>query len=123
MRVRTNIELREGVKVAVLVTPALYRVAKQRGVDLSEDGEGGTEDVFTAYTKMLYCAAINAWEVDSVDSEGMGPFPYKYADFVEYMASKPGRLNEAVNFIYEALTGKTLKEGVAEELKKKTSRQ
>lgn len=117
MKVRTQIELREGVKVSVLVTPALYRIAERKGLDVT-GGDATAQDPFTSYIRILYCAAVNAWEVDTVDKPDMGAFPYTYAEFVEWAWSDVKRLGESVSFIYEALTGKTLKNGV-EEVKKK----
>lgn len=119
MRFRTQIEIREGVMVDILVTPALYRVAQRRGIDL---GPGDSTDPFTPYIKMAYCAAINAWEVDAVDNPGKGELPYKYADFDEWAWSDKARLAELIGFMYEAITGKVLKEEVADEVKKKTKK-
>ena len=125
MRIRTTIELGEGVRVEILVTPALYRIAKQRGISLVDDANAGDADPYTSYIKILYCAAINAWEVAAVDDPTMGEFPHKYAEFDEWAWSDKARLGRMINFIYEALTGKTLKdtlkEGV-EEVKKKSKR-
>lgn len=120
MRFRTQIELREGVAVDVLVTPALYRVAKQRGINLVSDSNAGDDDPFTSYIKMLYCAAINAWEVDAVDNPGKGDFPYRYSEFDEWAWSDRARLNKMIQFLYEALTGKPLVQAVSEVKKKKT---
>lgn len=103
-RTRTSIELREGVAVEILVTPALYGVAKRRGMDLAADANAG--DVYGSYVKMLYCAAIAAWEVAAVDDPKLGEFPYKYGDFYEWAWADTKRLAKMVAFIYEALTGK-----------------
>lgn len=103
-RTRTSIELREGVTVEILVTPALYGVAKRRGIDLTADVNAG--DVYGSYVKTLYCAAISAWEVAAVDDPKLGEFPYKYSDFHEWAWADAKRLARMVAFIYEALTGK-----------------
>ena len=101
---RTSIELKDGVAVEILVTPALYSVAKRRGIDLVADVNAG--DVYGSYVKMLYVAAINAWEVAAVDDPGKGEFPYRFADFHEWAWADTARLAKMVAFLYEALTGK-----------------
>ena len=121
-RTRTSIELREGVAVEILVTPALYSVAKRRGIDLVSDINAG--DVYGSYVKMLYCAAISAWEVAAVDDPKRGDFPYKFADFHEWAWADTERLARIVAFIYEALTGKRFEDIGKEtsEVKKNESR-
>ena len=114
-RTRTSIELKEGVAVEILVTPALYGVAKRRGIDLTADVNAG--DVYASYVKTLYCAAISAWEVAAVDDPKMGDFPYKYADFTDWAWADAARLTRIVAFIYEALTGKRFEDIGKEEQK------
>lgn len=109
-RTRTTIELKDGVQVEILVTPALYSVAKRKGIDLVADINAG--DWQTSYIKMLYCSALNAWEVAAVDDPKMGDFPYKFADFHEWAWADTERLGKIIAFLYEALTGKPLAEGV-----------
>lgn len=102
-RTRTSIELKDGVTVEILVTPALYSVAKRRGIDLVADVNAG--DVYGSYVKMLYCAAISAWDVAAVDDPKRGEFPYKFSDIYEWAWADTERLARMVGFIYEALTG------------------
>lgn len=115
-RIRTSIELREGVTVEILVTPALYSVAKRRGIDLVSDVNAG--DVYGSYVKMLYVAAINAWEVAAVDDPKMGEFPYKFSDFHSWAWEDNDRLTKMVAFLYEALTGKPLSATTVADVKK-----
>lgn len=122
-RIRTTIELREGVTVEILVTPALYGEAKRRGIDLMADANAG--DVYGSYIKIIYCAAISAWEVAAVDDPKMGAFPYKYADFYEWAWADRDRLAGMVAFVYEAMTGKRfedLEKEAAKDVKKNGSR-
>ena len=121
-RTRTQIELKDGVKVEILITPALYSVAKRRDIDLVADINAG--DWQTTYIKMLYCAAISAWEVAAVDDPGRGEFPYTFADFHEWAWADTERLSRMIAFEYEALTGKKLSDAVEERkgLKKNESR-
>lgn len=119
-RTRTSIELKDGVAVEILVTPALYSVAKRRGIDLVADINAG--DWQGGYIKMLYCAAISAWEVAAVDDPKRGEFPYKFSDIYEWAWADTERLGRIVAFIYEALTGKRFEDIAAEGVKKNGSR-
>lgn len=101
---RTSVTLEGGV-AELLVTPALYGVAKRKKIDLQSDLDAG--DVFALYTKVMYCAAICAWDVASVD-ESRGEFPYKYADFYTWAATHPDEFSEKIKFIVFALTGKEM---------------
>lgn len=116
-RVRQTIELKDGVAVELLVTPALYAVAKRRGIDPVADANAG--DVTTSYIKVIYCAAILAWEVAAVDDPKRGEFPYKYGDFFAWAWADQERFSRALADVYEALTGKKLE---AEAVKKKGGR-
>lgn len=106
----------------ILVTPALYSVARRRGIDLVADANAG--DVYGSYVKMLYCAAISAWDVAAVDDPKRGEFPYTFADFYEWAWADTERLAKMVAFIYEALTGKRFEDigKEAAEVKKNESR-
>lgn len=118
-RTRTSIELKEGVTVEILVTPALYSVAKRRGIDLVGDVNAG--DVYGSYVKMMYCGAISAWEVEAVDNPEKGEFPYKFSDFHEWAWADTKRLAGTIAFMYEAMTGKRMSD-LAGDIKKKRSR-
>ena len=110
-RVRINVELKDGVAVELLVTPALYSIAKRRGISLVDDLNAG--DWVTSYIKTIYCAAINAWEVRAVDDPKAGEFPYTFADFHEWAYADTERFTGVVGDVFEALTGKKLSEAVA----------
>ena len=122
---RIRIDLKEGVGIDLLLTPALYGVGKARGIDLVADLRDNGNDptsITRVYTKMTYCAAINAWEVASVDDPGKGPFPYTFADFDAWSWEKPDDLLRVIDAFLVAFTGKGLKghqEGAQEDVKKK----
>ena len=56
------IRLKGGEQVELLATPALFAIAKRRGWTIEADADNAAE-VFSAYTKLIYLAALNAWEV------------------------------------------------------------
>ena len=118
--IRTSIEIKQGVRTSLLLTPALYGCASARGIDLSTRSGEDAKAVIRTYTKIAYCAAINAWEVDSVDDPGKGEFPYSFADFDAWAWSHPDEVKRIIDAVLVAFTGKTLKESVADGVKKKT---
>ena len=125
-----EIHLQEGVKAKLLLTPALYGVAKERGINLfppEVTAQDQTSRVFELYGKIAYCAAISAWEVDAVDDPDKGPFPWTYEDFSLWAWDNQKEFGQTVNAILEALTGKSARAYLREEAaaaaeKKKTKK-
>lgn len=112
-----TIHLLEGVTAKLLLTPALYGVAKERRIDLfkaKEEGEERSSWLVEQYSKIAYCAAISAWEVDAVDNPDVGDFPFTYEDFFTWAWSNAEEFAKTVNAILEALTGKSVEDYVRE---------
>lgn len=103
------IKLKGGEQVELLATPALFAIAKRRGMTIEADADNAA-DVFSAYTKLIYLAALNAWEVRRYDAPQMGECHYRLMDFVEWASGDADAFVKAVNFILVALTGKELKD-------------
>ena len=108
--VRTEIEIKEGVKVGVLFTPRLYAFKGKSGVDFQADASDHAQ-VFALYADVMYCAALNLWTLEGNMEDD---FPYSRADFHEFSTVNPQGFGKAVNFALEALTGKGLKEIASE---------
>lgn len=125
VKTQSVIHLKEGVTVTLLLTPALYGVAKERGIDLFKDvlkaKEAGNDIRVThtidAYSRIAYCAAIAWWEVAGVDHPDQGEFPYSYADFNTWAWANPKEFFKIIQEILVALTGKTAAEYLAESKK------
>ena len=115
MQVLHTIEMEGGV-VELLATPALFAIAARKGMTIEADATNASE-VYSAYTKLLYLAAMNAWEVRKYDNPAMGDFPYQYMDFVVWANANPKEFGEAMNFALCALTGKNLKDYATEAAK------
>ena len=111
-----RIELKGGAQVELLATPALFDIARKRGMTIEADADNAAE-VFSAYTKLIYLAAINAWDVRRYDDAAMGDFPYRLMDFVEWSSSNAEEFVKVVNFVLFALTGKDLKDYATEQAK------
>ena len=101
------ITLKGGEQVELLATPALFAIAKRRGMTIEADADNAAE-VFSAYTKLIYLAALNAWEVRRYDAPQMGDCTYSLMDFVEWASNDGDGFVKAVNFVLAALTGKEL---------------
>lgn len=111
-----QIELKGGAQVELLATPALFDIARKRGMAIEADADNAAE-VFSAYTKLIYLAAINAWDVRRYDDAAMGDFPYRLMDFVEWASTDAEEFVGVVNFVLSALTGKGLKDYATEQAK------
>jgi len=116
---RKIIELEQGVTAELLVTPALYGVASRRGMDL-RPVSNEPADIISSYIRLVFCAAVNAWEVRAMDEPTIGEFPYTFSQFNDWAWGNQPEFGRVMNFAYTALTGKTIREGAQEEVKKKS---
>ena len=112
VQVLHTIRMKGGV-VELLATPALFAIAKRKGMAIEANTADGA-DVLTAYTKLIYLAALNAWEVRRYDAPEMGECQYKLMDFVEWASGNVDEFVKAINFVLSALTGKELKDYATE---------
>ena len=112
VQVLHTIRIKGGV-VELLATPALFAIAKRKGMAIEVNTADGA-DVLSAYTKLIYLAALNAWEVRRYDAPEMGECKYKLMDFVEWASGNADEFVKAINFVLSALTGKELKDYATE---------
>ena len=112
VQVLHTIKMKGGV-VELLATPALFGIAQRKGMIIEADSENVTE-IYSAYTKLIYLAALNAWEVRRYDNPQMGECQYKLMDFVEWASNDAEGFVKAVNFVLSALTHKELKDYTTE---------
>lgn len=106
----------KGGAVELLATPALFDIARKRGMTIEADADNAA-DVYSAYTKLIYLAALNAWEVRRYDDPAMGECPYRLMDFVEWASNDAKGFVDAINFALSALTHKELKDYATGEAK------
>ncbi len=102
---RYDIELREGVKVEMLFTLALFGIAKKRGISLELEANADTDDRLTYYIKLMYLAAILAWEYNAIESPSIGEFPYKMIDFAEWSGDHPLQFAKIIKGASSAIAG------------------
>ena len=110
--VRKTVEIAEGVRVDLLVTPhlAVYEEASLIK-PITESASVG--DVLFRYADLMYLAALNAWELDGHGT--VEDFPHSRGDFHAFMQADSKGFSSAMSFIIHALTGKTSAELEAEE--------
>ena len=113
MQVLHTITMKGGEQVELLATPALFAIAKRRGITIEADASNLPE-VMEAYMKMIYLAALNAWEVRRFDNPSMGECKLQFMDFVEWANTDKESFIKAVNFVLCALTNKELKDYTTE---------
>lgn len=116
IQVLHTIRMKGGEQVELLATPALFAIARKRGMTIEADSDNLAE-VFSAYTRLLYLAALNAWDVRRYDNPSMGECPYTLMDFVEWSSNDKDGFVEAISFALAALTGKELKDYATGEAK------
>lgn len=116
IQVLHTIRMKGGAQVELLATPALFAIARKRGMTIEADSDNVAE-VFSAYTRLLYLAALNAWDVRRYDNPSMGECPYTLMDFVEWSSNDREGFVEAISFALAALTGKELKDYATGEAK------
>lgn len=107
------IEMRKGVKVAMLFTPRLYMYQGTEGITFEFEA-GNQVSIHSAYVDIMYCAALNHWSLThSADEE----FPFKRVDFHAIAVTKRDEFSKAMLFAMQTLSGKSLKELAEEAMK------
>ena len=115
--VRNTVAISEGVKVDLLFTPRLSVYQETVAPLPALDGNAGVVQVMERYADIMYFAALNAWELDGHGTAE--DFPHKRGDFHGWMAADPKGFADGVNFAVCALTGKTARQLVADEEKRR----
>lgn len=111
-KVRTEIEIKQGVKVGMLFTPRLYMFKGRSGIDFVAGEDVG--EMYALYADLMYCAALNLWTLEGKNEEDAD---FTRADFHEFMVVNPQAFGKALSFAFAAMTGKELKEFISEQEK------
>lgn len=115
--VRKTVEISEGVRVELLFTPRLSLYQETVATLPELDKDAGIIAVMERYADIMYFAALNAWELDGHGT--VEDFPHRRGDFHGWMAADPKGFSDGVKFAVSALTGKTAKQLLAEEEKRR----
>lgn len=118
MTAEFKIEIREGVAVNILITPRLFIYKGREGVTLEADGES-IPAVMALYADVLYCGALNWWELSGKDADD---FEYKRIDFHAWAAEHQEEFGRIVAKAIKLLSGKSLAELAAIEKEKESKK-
>lgn len=118
MSAEFKIEIREGVAVNILITPRLFIYKGREGVTLEADGES-LPAVMALYADVLYCGALNWWELSGKDADD---FEYKRIDFHAWAAEHQEEFGRIVAKAIKLLSGKSLAELAAIEKEKESKK-
>lgn len=114
MSAEFTIELKKGVAVNILITPRLFIYKGREGVTLEADGES-IPAVMALYADVLYCGALNWWELSGKDADD---FEYKRIDFHAWATEHQEEFGRIVAKAIKLLSGKSLAELAAIEKEK-----
>lgn len=101
-----NIELREGVKVAMLFTPRLYTFKDTEGVTFVTQSSDMIA-MHSLYADIMYCAALNYWTLTHPADE---EFEHHRVDFHSFSVTDRKSFEKAMIFAIETLSGKSVRE-------------
>lgn len=107
-----------GEERELLITPSLFRIAKDRNWVIEVNNPEDLIEVAEAYHKLIYCALINAHEVRKWDGK-QGELGVTLMDVEVWIIENPKEFGELLNDFVLILTGKDLTELADESEKKK----
>ena len=107
----------EGKRVEVLFTPSLFTIVQRNKWDIKVDTEN-LLSIQSGYIKLLYCAIINAYEVNKFDNPEYPNPNIKLIDVEVWATQNAQRLNELIEIFIQSITNKSITEN-AQEIKKK----
>lgn len=100
---RTTIAIREGERVEILISPALYGEAQERGINLDlRLVKEGTMDYLYKQIGIVYFGALVAWKARMWDDPTLDPFPYKFIDFVNWATNDAESFKDTMLFVAQA---------------------
>ena len=112
-QVRTQVEIRQGLRVGLLFTPRLYMFKGEQGVTFKANTNDLME-VYALYADIMFCSALNLWTLEGNEKADA---PFRRADFHEFSATNPQAFGKALNIALEALTGKSMDAYITENKK------
>lgn len=95
--IRFAVPVKEGQTVDLMFTINIYKVAKKCGIIINEV-PSTVYDTLTFYADIMYCAALNFWEL----SEGKGNAPVTRLDFHSFYVDNPQEFKKAVQLTIDA---------------------
>lgn len=94
----------------LLITPSLFRVAKERGWKIEIKDTEDLIEVTEAYLRLIYCSIINAYEVRKWDNPELEEPDITLIELYEWSVEHPDDYGRLLNDFIEILTGKKISE-------------
>lgn len=94
-----------GRSVELLFSVTLGLIAEKKGIALVLEDKDDQEATFKFFVSLLYLAALNAWEFESLDNPGIGEFPFKAIDFAEWATANRAEFTGMITASAEAMAG------------------
>lgn len=95
-----SIKLESGKEVNLLVTPYVYVIAKEEGLNFNINNSSPAVEIFSTYADIMYCAALNFLRCSGLQGKSA---PFQRIDFHEYLWADPERFKEECLRISAAL--------------------
>lgn len=115
-----------GERRAVLFTPSLYSICKERNWVIEVNPDSDMLQIRAAYCKLIYAAAINYYQIQKFDNPTLGDFDLTLVDIEIWATLHPKECTQMILDGFYCLQGKTIEEaakeikGKEEEVKKKS---
>ena len=115
-----------GEKRAVLFTPSLYTICKERNWTIEVDSNSDILQIRAAYCKLIYAAAVNYYQIQKFDDPNLKDFDLTLVDIEIWATLHPKECTQMILDGFYCLQGKTIEEaakeikGKEEETKKKS---
>ena len=109
-----------GKEREILITPSLFRIAKDRSWQIEIQDTTDLIQVAEAYHKLIYCSLINAYEVRKWDNPNTKELDVTLMDIEVWVIQNPDKFSTLLNDFVIILTGKDVAELAKEtDVKKK----
>ena len=115
-----------GEKRAVLFTPSLYTICKERNWTIEVDSNSDILQIRAAYCKLIYAAAINYYQIQKFDDPNLKDFDLTLVDIEIWATLHPKECTQMILDGFYCLQGETIEEAAkkvqkSEEVKKKSA--
>ena len=115
-----------GEKRAVLFTPSLYTICKERNWTIEVDSNSDILQIRAAYCKLIYAAAVNYYQIKKFDDPNLKDFDLTLVDIEIWATLHPKECTQMILDGFYCLQGETIEQAAkkvqkSEEVKKKSA--
>ena len=99
-----------GEKRAVLFTPSLYTICKERNWTIEVNPDSDMLQIRAAYCKLIYAAAINFYDKNKFDNPEVGDFDLTLVDIEIWATLHPKECTQMILDGFYCLQGETIEQ-------------